>query len=155
MKTLVVYFSASGVTKRRAEELAKVAGADLYEIVPKQPYTQKDLGWRDRTSRSTRENADASARPELAGAAIDVSSHERIYLGFPIWWGIAPKPINAFVDAHDLVGKDIYVFATSGGSGVDRAMHSLEETYPALSFKGGKLVHGTIRKKICKSGCKI
>ena len=147
-KTLVAYFSASGVTRRRAEELAKAAAADLYEIVPKQPYTQKDLDWRDRSSRSSRENADASARPELAGAPIDVSGYERIYLGFPIWWGIAPKPINSFIDAHDLAGKDIHVFATSGGSGVERAVRSLQQDYPALSFKGGKLVHGTIRKDI-------
>ena len=136
------------MTKRRAEELSQAAGADLYEIVPKQRYTQKDLDWRDRSSRSTRENADAAARPELAGANIDVSDYDRIYLGFPIWWGIAPKPVNSFIDAHDLAGKDIYVFATSGGSGVNRAVRSLQETYPSLVFKDGKLVHGTIRKDI-------
>ncbi|MGI6535216.1 MAG: flavodoxin [Eggerthellaceae bacterium] len=148
MSTLVAFFSASGVTEKRAKELAKAADADLYEIEPAQPYTRADLNWNDANSRSSRENNDASARPALAGAPVDVAGYDRIYLGFPIWWGIAPKPVNTFIEQNDLTGKRIYVFATSGGSGVNAAVNDLRATYPQLDFETGALANGRVRSDI-------
>ena len=148
MSTLVAFFSASGVTEKRAKELAKAAGADLCEIAPAQPYTRADLDWTNANSRSSRENQDASARPALAGAPVDVSGYDRVYLGFPIWWGIAPKPVNTFIDQHDLTGKKVYVFATSGGSGVSTAVSNLHSTYPQLDIEAGALVNSRVRDDI-------
>lgn len=145
MSTLVAFFSASGVTEKRAQELANAVGADLYQITPAQPYTRADLDWTNANSRSSRENQDTSARPALAGAKLDVSGYDRVYLGFPIWWGIAPKPVYTFIDQNDLTGKQIFVFATSGGSGVSAAVSNLRATYPQLSFQSGTLLNGRVR----------
>lgn len=113
-KTLVAYFSASGTTKRTAERLAQAAGADLYEIKPAVPYTSADLNWMDKKSRSTIEMQDPSSRPELADKDADIASHDRIFLGFPIWWYVAPTIINTFLESYDFSGKEIILFATSG-----------------------------------------
>ena len=113
-RTLVAYFSASGVTKRTAEQLAEAAGADLYEIRPAVPYTQADLNWMDKRSRSSVEMNDRSFRPELADKDADIASYDRIFLGFPIWWYVAPTIINTFLESYDFAGKEIVLFATSG-----------------------------------------
>ena len=104
-KTLVAYFSASGTTKRTAERLAQAAGADLYEIKPAVPYTSADLNWMDKKSRSTIEMQNPSSRPELADKDADIASHDRIFLGFPIWWYVAPTIINTFLESYDFSGK--------------------------------------------------
>ena len=129
-KILVSYFSASGVTKRKAEELAKEVNGDLFEIIPKQIYTDEDLNWNDPNSRSSQEIKNKSLRPEIENITIDVNSYDIIYVGFPIWWGIAPNVIKTFMDKIDLSNKKIITFCTSGGSSLLPATNDLNETYP-------------------------
>lgn len=143
-KKLVAYFSASGVTARKAEQLAKVIGADLYEIAPQEKYTSADLDWTNKQARSTVEMDNPSSRPALKEAHPDVSAYDTVYIGFPIWWYTAPHIINSFLEAADLSGKTIVLFATSGGSSIDRAVKDLKKAYPKLQIKGGKLVNGKI-----------
>lgn len=118
---LVAVFSASGVTKRVGEEIAKTAGADFYEIVPKEIYTSEDLDWMNKKSRSSVEMNDPSARPQIAGSALDMASYDTVIVGFPIWWGVAPRIIDTFLESYDFSGKKIVPFCTSGGSGVGRS----------------------------------
>ena len=142
MKTLVTYFSASGVTKGAAQELAGIIGADLYEIVPEQRYTDADLDWRDKNSRSTIEMNDKSSRPAIKdGGKIDLSQYDVVYVGFPIWWYTAPTIVNTFLEANDFTGKTIVPFATSGGSTIDKACKDLKATYPQYKFGEGKLLN--------------
>ena len=118
-KTLIVYFSATGTTKVAAQKLAKEHNADLYEIVPEQAYTDADLDWRDKTSRSTIEMKDKSSRPAIKGRCENIAQYDTVWIGFPVWWYTAPTIVNTFIEAHDLSGKTLNVFATSGGSGVE------------------------------------
>ena len=141
MKTLVTYFSASGVTKGVAERLAKVAGADLMEIAPAQPYTDADLDWRDSLSRSSVEMKDKSSRPALAQASLNAADYDVIYVGFPIWWYTAPTIINTFMEANNLKGKTVIPFATSGGSTIDKACEDLKAAYPDVNWKSGRLLN--------------
>lgn len=115
-KDLVVYFSVGGTTKSAAERLAALIGAELFEIVPAVPYEKPDLDWTDAKSRTTLEMKDPACRPAIAAMPEDLGDHERIFLGFPIWWYTAPRIIESFLDSADLDGKVIYPFATSGGS---------------------------------------
>ena len=117
-KTLVAVFSASGVTKRVGEEIARIAGADFFEIVPKEIYTDDDLNWMNKQSRSSVEMNDPSARPEIADTVSDMASYDKVIIGFPIWWGVAPRIIETFLESYDFSGKTIIPFCTSGGSGV-------------------------------------
>lgn len=142
-KTLVAYFSASGTTKRTAERLAEAAGADLYEIKPAVPYTSADLNWMDKKSRSTIEMQDPSSRPELADKDADIASHDRIFLGFPIWWYVAPTIINTFLESYDFSGKEIIFFATSGGSGFGKTVKALAPSCPGAVLKEGRLLNGS------------
>ncbi len=142
MKTLVAYFSASGVTKRTAQALAQAAGADLYEIRPEVPYTKADLNWMDKKSRSTLEMQDKSSRPAIIKGDLDVSGYDKILLGFPIWWYIAPTIINTFLESYDFSGKKIVLFATSGGSGFGKAVQYLQPSAPGASIREGKLLNG-------------
>ncbi len=149
MKKLVAYFSASvGNTRKRARELAQVTGADLVEIRPAAPYTKEDLDWTNRQSRSTVEMRDPASRPEIVDGKVDAASYDVVYIGFPIWWGEAPREVNTFLEANDFTGKTIELFATSGGSGIRKAVQVLQETYPALSIAGGKLTNGRITSDI-------
>ena len=141
-RTLVAYFSASGVTKRTAEQLAQAAGADLYEIRPAVPYTQADLNWMDKKSRSSVEMNDRSYRPELADKDADIASYDRIFLGFPIWWYVAPTIINTFLESYDFAGKEIVLFATSGGSGLGKTLQGLAPSCPGADIREGKLLNG-------------
>ena len=118
---LVAVFSASGVTKVVGEEIARVADADFYEIVPKKQYTSDDLNWMNKKSRSSVEMNDPSARPEIAGTVADMDSYDTVIVGFPIWWGVAPRIIDTFLESYDFSGKKIVPFCTSGGSGVGRS----------------------------------
>lgn len=117
-KRLVAYFSASGVTRRVAETLAKAADADLFEICPEVPYTDADLNWMDKKSRSTIEMKDPGARPAIRGRVADMESYQTVFLGFPVWWYEAPRIISTFLEQYDFSGKQIVLFCTSGGSGL-------------------------------------
>ncbi len=140
-KVLIAYFSASGVTARAAKEMAAAVGADLYEIRPAAPYTAADLDWRDRQSRSTLEMQDPASRPAIAEPARNMEQYDAVFVGFPIWWGVEPRVVDTFLDGCDFSGKVLIPFATSGGSGMAHAQKHLRETYPALSWKEGKLVN--------------
>lgn len=144
MKKLVAYFSASGVTRRKSEALAKVIGADLHEIAPVESYTDADLDWTNKRSRSTVEMQDPSSRPALKEPKTDLSAYDTVYIGFPIWWGVAPHAVNAFIESNDLAGKQLVIFATSGGSGLSPAVHDLQKRYPSLQIISGKLLNGSV-----------
>ena len=125
-KVLMAVFSASGTTRAVGEEIARTAGADFYEIVPKEIYTSADLNWMNKKSRSSVEMNDPSARPTIAGSALDMTAYDTVIVGFPIWWGVAPRIIDTFLESYDFSGKKIIPFCTSGGSGVgksDIALH--------------------------------
>ena len=139
-KVLVAYFSCSGVTKGVAESLAEVVGADLFEIEPEEPYTDADLDWTNKQSRSTVEMNDPSSRPAIKSAVADMSSYEVVFVGFPIWWYVAPTIINAFLESYDFAGKTIVPFCTSGGSGVGRTGEVLKAHSPeSVSCSQAKL----------------
>ncbi|MCI8776478.1 MAG: flavodoxin [Oscillospiraceae bacterium] len=127
-KILAAYFSASGVTAEAAKKLAKAAGADLYEIKPAVPYTDKDLDWRNEQSRSSVEMRSKTSRPALADNNADISQYDTIFLGFPIWWYVAPTIINTFLESYDFSGKTIILFATSGGSGFGSTVRNLKDS---------------------------
>ena len=141
MKTLVVYFSATGNTKAAAQKLAKEFNADLYEITPEVPYTAADLDWRDKTSRSTIEMTDKTSRPAIKGRCENIADYDVVWIGFPIWWYTAPTIINTFVEAHDLSGKTLNVFATSGGSNVTDAYNNLKKAYPQYTWDEKRLMN--------------
>ena len=124
--TLVAYFSAGGTTKKAAAKVAEAAGADLYEIRPKVPYTDADLNWMDKKSRSSIEMSNKSFRPEIAGNDAHIEKYDTILIGFPIWWYVAPTIINTFLESYDFAGKKIALFATSGGSGFGKTVSRLE-----------------------------
>lgn len=144
MKKLVAYFSASGVTRRKSEALAKVIGADLHEIAPAEPYTDADLDWTNKRSRSTLEMQDPSSRPALKEPKTDLSAYDTVYIGFPIWWGVAPHAVNTFMEGNDLAGKQLVIFATSGGSGLAPAVRDLQKRYSSLQIVSGKLLNGSV-----------
>ena len=126
-KILVAVFSASGVTKAVGREIARVAGGDYFEIVPREIYTPDDLNWMNKESRSSVEMSDPAARPEIAGKVADMASYDTVIVGFPIWWGIAPRIIETFLESYDFSGKTILPFCTSGGSGVGRSDTALHK----------------------------
>lgn len=140
-KNLVAYFSASGVTAEAAKALAEAAGADLYEIRPETPYTRADLNWNDKQSRSTVEMKNPASRPALADQGADIAGHDVVFIGFPIWWYVAPTIINTFLEAYDFAGKTIVPFATSGGSGFGRTVEMLRPSASETAvWKDGKLL---------------
>lgn len=141
-KKLVAYFSASGTTGKAAEALAKAADADLYEIRPEVPYTRADLNWMDKNARSTIEMQDKSSRPTLADKNAKAEEYDVIFIGFPIWWYIAPTIINSFLESYDLSRKTIILFATSGGSGFGEAVAGLQGSAPGATIREGKLLNG-------------
>lgn len=141
-KTLVAWFSASGVTEKTAKALAKATDADTFAIRPKTPYTAADLDWRDKNSRSTVEMNDKSSRPEIEGG-VDVSGYDVIYVGFPIWWYTAPRIINTFLESCDLSGKTVVLFATSGGSGLGKTADDLKESAKGAKIVTGKTLNGS------------
>ena len=136
-KKLVAYFSASGVTAKVAQMLAEAIGADIFEIAPKVPYTEADLNWMDEKARSTIEMKNPSSRPEIESKRDNMSEYDTIFVGFPIWWYVAPTIINTFLESYDLAGKTIIPFATSGTSGMGKTNEKL-----APSCKGAKLLEG-------------
>lgn len=141
-KKLVAYFSATGTTKRVAERLAKAAGADLFEIVPAEPYTSADLNWTNKKSRNVLERDDDASRPEIVGKVRNMADYDTIYLGFPIWWYIAPRIIYTFVESYNLSGKKVVPFATSGGSGMGRTVDGLRKAAPEADWQPGRVLNG-------------
>ena len=141
MKTLVVYFSATGTTKAAAQKLAKEFNADLYEIMPEEPYTDADLDWRDKTSRSTLEMQDKTSRPAIKGRCENIADYDVVWIGFPVWWYTAPTIVNTFIEAHDLSGKTLNVFATSGGSKVEPCAADLKNAYPQYTWGESRLMN--------------
>lgn len=148
-KSLVVYFSCSGVTKKTAELLSDVAGADLFEIRPEVPYTKADLDWMDKKSRSTVEMNDPSSRPAIADKVEHMEQYDTVYVGFPIWWYVAPTIINTFLESYDFSGKTVIPFATSGGSGMGKTeavLHALCQD--SVNWKSGKMLNGYDRAQM-------
>ena len=141
-KSLVAFFSASGVTAKAAEKIAAAAGADLYEIQPEEPYTPADLNWMDKKSRSTVEMNDPKCRPAIAEAVEDMEQYDTVWVGFPVWWYVEPRIVDTFLESYDFAGKKMIPFATSGGSGIQKAEKSLREHCPAADWKPGKLLNG-------------
>lgn len=139
-KTLVAYFSATGTTKAVAQDIARVGGFDLWEIEAYEPYTEADLNWRDKQSRSSLEMANTEERPTIR-ICTDLRPYKTIYLGFPIWWGICPRIIQSWVENNLLDGKVLIPFATSGSSTIDQAVQFLRDTYPQYNWQDGKLLN--------------
>lgn len=137
-KTLVAYFSASGVTKGLAQQVASATGGDLYEITPAVPYTDADLDWQNSKSRSSIEMKDKSSRPKIAGKVENMADYDTIYIGFPIWWYVAPTIINTFLEQYDLADKTIIPFATSGSSGMGNTNAELATSCKGAVLKDGK-----------------
>ncbi len=141
-KKLVACFSASGVTAAVAKNLANAADADYYEIKPEIPYTRADLNWMDKKSRSSLEMRDKSSRPALADNDANIAAYDTIFVGFPIWWYVAPTIINSFLEAYDFSGKKVVLFATSGGSGFGKAVESLLPSAPGATIVEGAILNG-------------
>ncbi len=140
-KTLVAYFSATGTTKAAAQKIANELNADLFEIAPEVPYTDADLDWRDKTSRSTLEMKDKSSRPAIKGTCANIADYDTVWIGFPVWWYTAPTIINTFIEAHNLSGKVLNVFATSGGSTVEGSYNDLKKAYPQYTWGEKRLMN--------------
>lgn len=140
-KILVAYFSASGVTKNAAEKLAKAANADLFEIKPVRPYTDADLDWTDKKSRSTVEMNDLSSRPEITNKCENMESYDVVFVGFPIWWYVEPRIIDTFLESYDFSGKRVIPFATSGGSGLGKTAENFKKILGAnVTVNDGKML---------------
>ena len=141
---LVAYFSATGTTKGVAEKLASAVGGDLYEIVPAEPYSDADLNWNDKNSRSTKEQNDKSARPGIAGEALDLGGYATIYVGYPIWWGEEPRILDTFVESYDFSGKTMIPFCTSGGSGIGSSGRNMEQLTSGATWLDGSRFGGGV-----------
>lgn len=147
-KILVAYFSATGTTARAAEKLANATGGELYAIMPAQPYTSADLDWNDKQSRSSVEMNDPKSRPAIKSKKENITDYDVIFIGYPIWWDLAPRIINTFIESHDLKGKTVIPFATSGGSSITGSVSALKKAYLALNWKEGHLLNRADEKSI-------
>ena len=150
MKKLVAYFSASGTTKKVAQRLAKAVDADLFEIKPAIPYTDADLDWMNKQSRSSIEMRDTSSRPEIAAKCENMDIYDTVYIGFPIWWYVAPTIICTFLESYDFAGKTVIPFATSGGSGMGKTVDVLKTVCPDAKWKQGGVLNGMSDSAISK-----
>lgn len=147
-KILVAYFSATGTTARAAEKLADVTGGELYAITPAESYTSADLDWHDRQSRSSVEMNDPKVRPAIKSPKENIADYDVIFIGYPIWWDLAPRVIDTFIESHDLKGKTVIPFATSGGSTLAGSATALKKSYPFLNWKEGRLLNRADEKTI-------
>ena len=147
-KILVVYFSATGTTARVAERLADITNGTLCAILPVDPYTSADLDWNHTRSRSSVEMNDPKARPAVGGEKWDANDYDVIFIGYPIWWDLAPRIVNTFIESHDLKGKTLIPFATSGSSSIANSVAALKREYPALNWKEGCLLNGANEKTV-------
>lgn len=139
-RKLVAYFSATGISAKVAQNLAEAIGADIHEIAPAVPYTKKDLNWRDQASRSSLEMKDPSSRPAIANKRTDMGNYDVIFVGFPIWWYVAPTIINTFLESYDFSGKTIIPFATSGGSVMGKTNEHLRPSCPTATLLEGRIL---------------
>ncbi len=151
MNALVAYFSATGTTARAAKALARAVDGELYEIKPAVPYTSADLNWMDKGSRSSVEMQDAHSRPALADTNAPVAGHDVIFLGFPVWWYVAPTILNTFLEAYDFAGKTIVLFATSGGSGLGKSAAGLQTSAPGAKVVDGRMLNGRLNEAELKA----
>ena len=149
-KTLVVYFSASGTTRKIAEMIAEVGDFSLYEITPKELYTSDDLNWMNKKSRSSVEMSNKKIRPEITDTDAHIKEYDTIILGFPIWWYVAPTIVNTFLEKYDFSGKKIVLFATSGGSGFGNTVKELKPSAPGAEIVEGKLLNRANKQEIEK-----
>jgi flavodoxin len=151
-KILVAYFSCTGATETIAEYAADALGADLYKIQPLEPYTAADLNYRDRDSRASREHNDAAARPAISGGAASMGKYDIVFLGYPIWWGEAPRIVNSFLESHDFSGKTIAPFCTSGSSGIGSSAEKLRASCAAGAawLPGARLAGGATRREVAE-----
>ena len=147
-KTLVAYFSATGTTEKAAKLVAEAIDGTLYEIQPAKKYTAADLDWHDKSSRSSVEMADSKSRPALKSKLENLADYDTIYIGFPIWWNLAPRIINTFMESGNFAGKTVIPFATSGSSGISNAEKELRKSYPGITWQQGKLLNGASRETI-------
>ena len=141
-KVLVAYYSATGTTAKAAKEIADATGGTLYEITPEQPYTEADLDYENKESRSSKENADPTLRPEIK-KGLDVSGYDTVYVGFPVWWDKAPLVVYTFLDSYDFTGKKIIVFATAHSSGLTPSFDALKAAYPNYTMEPGEILSVT------------
>ena len=142
-KVLVAYFSATGTTKGVAEHIANGLNADIYEIVPEDPYTDADLNYNDNNSRTTIEMNDPNARPAISGSVENMEQYDIIFVGYPIWWGEAPRIVSTFMESYDFSGKTIVPFCTSGGSGIDSSASNLERLTSGATWLDGRRLNGS------------
>lgn len=149
-KAIVVYFSATGTTKSVAEKLAAAIHADILEINPEQPYTDADLDWNDRQSRSSVEMNNPKSRPAVKAPSKSIDGYDVVFIGYPIWWNLAPTVINTFIEGNNLNGKTVVPFATSGGSSIRNSAAQLKKLYPEINWKEGKLLNSASEKTIGK-----
>ena len=156
-RVLVAYFSATGTTARTAAAVADELGAELVEIEPAEPYTAADLDWNDRRSRSSREMGDEAVRPRLAAAPGDLAAFDAVLIGFPIWWYVAPRIVDTWVEtaAGALAGKTVVTFATSGGSGMGRTTAELERLAPSARWRDGAVLHGERAARAWAAGLEL
>ena len=151
MNPLVAYFSATGTTAKAAKALANAVGGELYEIKPAVPYTSADLNWMDKGSRSSVEMRDKGSRPALRDTDAPVSGHDVIFLGFPVWWYVAPTLLNTFLEAYDFTGKTIVLFATSGGSNLGKSAAGLRPSAPGAKIVDGRMLNGRLNEAELKA----
>ena len=151
MNALVAYFSATGTTAKAAKVLSNAVGGELYEIKPAVPYTSADLNWMDKGSRSSLEMKDSHSRPALADTNAPVAEHDVIFLGFPVWWYVAPTILNTFLEAYDFTGKTIVLFATSGGSGLGKSAAGLQVSAPGAKILDGRMLNGRLNEAELKT----
>jgi flavodoxin len=142
-KVLVAYFSATGTTKGVAEHIANGLNADIYEIVPEDPYTEADLNYNDNNSRTTIEMNDPNARPAISGSVENMEQYDIIFVGYPIWWGEAPRIVSTFMESYDFSGKTIVPFCTSGGSGIGSSASNLERLTSGATWLDGRRLNGS------------
>lgn len=149
-RVLVAYFSATGTTAVVAQKIAAITGGTLHAIRPERDYTASDLDWQNDHSRSSVEMKDPSARPALAedDRSLQVVQYDTIFIGYPIWWDLAPRVVNTFIEAHDLKGKVLIPFATSGSSSIDNSVRELRRTYSDLDWHDGRLLNGASERSI-------
>ena len=147
-KVLVVYFSATGTTRQVAKQIAQIADADLCEIVPAKPYSGADLDWTNKQSSSSIEMNNPKARPEIKAPSVDVSKYDFVFLGYPIWWDLAPRVVNTFIERNNLAGKTVIPFATSGSSTITNSVAALKKSYPKIKWQTGKLLNHISEKEI-------
>lgn len=147
MKVLVSYFSASGVTKEVANKINNIIQGDLFEIEPSIKYTKEDLDWMDKNSRSSLEMSDLNSRPSIKNKIENINLYDKVIIGFPVWWYTAPTIINTFIEENNLMGKEVCIFVTSGGSGVSKSLDDLKKKYPNINFVSGRRFSTNITKE--------